>query len=138
MSNIKAFTGVDIPPELKDLFTPLMPYLISMVTNISANGTKSISMKFYFPVNTMQYDIEMLQKYTLDFSIEADYMEPVYSIDDPYTPVIPRRRLGETITCNLKLNEHTRTKKQTRATEGSEESTPDSTENSEGKPSLPA
>ena len=124
MSNIKLFGGLEIPHELEDLLLPLLPYLLNFYSDKS-----SIRLEFYFPSGTIQYDIEMMQKYFYDISMHIDYSEPVYSIENRYEPVIPHRRLGEVVTCNFKLNDYTRAKKQTRTTERSEEPTNDPPEN---------
>jgi hypothetical protein len=137
--DIELFPPVDIPRDIADLLRPLIPYLINFRENISKDRGKTIELEFYFPIGLIQFDAEAMQKHLNDITIEMDYSEPVHSIMDVWAdePCIPRKLRGQRVTCNLKLNEHTRAKKQTRTAEGSEEPTHDSSENSKRKLSFP-
>jgi hypothetical protein len=134
---IELFAPVDIPRDIADLLRPLIPYLINFRENIPMNGKRTIELEFYFPIGLIQFDADMMQKHLDDITIEMYYSEPVYSIMDTWEPSIPRKLRGQRVTCNLKLNDNTRTKKQTGTTERSEESTNDPSENSKRKLSFP-
>jgi len=139
MSNIKPFAGIEIPFELEDLLTPLLPFLMGWREDISMNGSKEVRLEFYFPVNTIQYDAEMMKKFFHSITVEIDRTQPVYSWTDLLNPIIPASRRGERVTCDftIKPNDNSRTKKSTRTTERSEESTSDSFENFKSGPELP-
>lgn len=137
MSDIKPFRGLELPPELEDLLFPLIPYLLSYTIDSSPSTNTRIHLEFYFPANTIRYDVERMQQFFHDISMHIDYAEPVYSWSDPYTPITPHRRLGETVICNLIIHDHTRTKKPTGTSERSKGPTNDSSTFSEIRPKLP-
>jgi hypothetical protein len=137
MSNIKPFAGIEIPFELEDLLTPLIPYIESIHTDSSPNTKTRIRIQFYFPTGIIRYDAEAMQKYFDQIEIEIVRRDPVYSWTDPYEPIIPAKRIGERVTCYYSKDEHTRTEKQTRTTERAKEPTNDSSEDSKRQLSFP-
>ena len=99
-----SFVGIEqreIPKDIRDMFAPLIPYIIDFNIQNHKDGRREGWITFLIPDKLIDYDIDIMKQFFKSISVQYNREAPIDSIG-VLIPTIYNKVESHTITVELK------------------------------------